>query len=106
MRYRYRVYRKKAKLVGSATGDLWLLNRLDEWIHDCYEESRIYHGTIYSVSDSFHPLSTGLTGVFQDEESKKWIYVINGIARVNSSDQQNVGWNDSLEELLEKQSFK
>lgn len=105
MGYRYRKYSKKAKLVGSTTGDLWLLNRLDEWIHDCYEESSIYHGTIYSVSESFHPKSTSLTGFFQDEDSKKWIHVINGIARVSSSDQETAGWNDSLEQLLAMHSF-
>lgn len=102
MRYTYRKYQKKAKLIGFAGKDvLWLQNQHDEWIHDVYEESHIHHGIIYSVQKSFHPLSTSITGYFQDSDTKKWIKVKDGMARTPGPSAENeAGWMNSLEELL------
>lgn len=60
------VLEKRAKLVGRMDkGSLWLLNVHDDWIHDQYGESYIYHGTIYSSREPFHPLSTSISGYFK-----------------------------------------
>lgn len=92
-------FEKKAKLVGSIDkGMLWLLNPQDDWIHDQYGESYIYYGTIYSKK-LFHPLSTTITGYFQDADTNKWIKVKYGIARFNLGEIQ-LSWKDSLDDFL------
>lgn len=92
-------FEKKAKLVGSIDkGMLWLLNPHDDWIHDQYGESYIYYGTIYSKK-LFHPLSTTITGYFQDTDTNKWIKVKYGIAKFKPEEIQN-SWKDSLEDFL------
>lgn len=74
-------YQKDAKLVGNVDkGKLWLLNLHDDWIHDQYGESYIYYGTIHSKSEPFHPLSTSITGYFQERDTHKWIRVKGGVA--------------------------
>lgn len=103
MRYTYRKFQKRAKLAGFVgQGKLWLINHQDEWIHDVYEECDIHHGRIYALAKAFHPLSTTISGFFQDTETKKWIRVENGLAMANPSeeDADHCGWMDSLEELL------
>lgn len=93
-------YQKKAKLVGNVDrGKLWLLNLEDDWIHDQYGESYIYYGQIYSSLHPFHPLSTSITGYFQDDDSKKWIKVKAGVATFNPDNPQN-SWEDKLENLI------
>jgi hypothetical protein len=93
-------YQKKAKLVGNINKRrLWLLNTHDDWIHDQYGESYIYYGTIHSIKKAFHPLSTSITGYFQDEDSKKWIKVNDGVAIFNNGD-QNVSWKENIEEFI------
>ncbi|MGD8190947.1 molecular chaperone GrpE [Brevibacillus ginsengisoli] len=115
MRYTYRKFQKRAKLAGFVgSGKLWLINQHEEWIHDVYEECDIHHGRIFSLTKAFHPLSTTITGYFQDSETKKWIRVENGLAE--TSDQHQVdredssanrgGWMDSLDELLELEKQK
>lgn len=89
------IYEKKAKLVGDVEENtLCLLNSQDDWIHDQYGDSKIYHGTIYSFFKPFHPTSTSITGFFQDEETAKWIKVNNGIATNKQA------WENELGELL------
>lgn len=95
------ILEKKAKLVGSKEkGLLWLLNLRDDWIHDQYEESHIYYGTIYSSQNAFHPLSTSITGYFQDSETRKWIRVKDGVATFS---QTNIllSWKDRLTDFLQ-----
>ncbi|WP_134699471.1 molecular chaperone GrpE [Ammoniphilus sp. YIM 78166] len=104
MKYTYRKYQKRAKLVGLAGGEvLWLLNVHDEWIHDVYEESDIHHGTIYSIHQSFHPKSTSISGYFQDADTKKWIKVEKGAATL--ADTVETSWMNSLEDLIKKESL-
>lgn len=94
------IFEKRAKLVGSKDkGMLWLLNTCDDWIHDQYGESYIYYGTIYSKKP-FHPLSTAITGYFQDEDSSRWIKINNGVAifKPNAID---APWKKQLEDFLQ-----
>ncbi len=101
MKFTYRKFQKRAKLVGLAGGEgLWLLNVHDEWIHDVYEESDIHHGVIYSIHQSFHPKSTSITGYFQDADTKKWIKVERGAAKLSNAGE--TGWGNSLEELVKR----
>lgn len=96
MRY---CYEKKAKLVGNiASGRLWLLNPHDDWIHDQYGESYIYYGTIYSIKP-MHPLSTTITGYFQDADSKKWIKVKTGVAKFRTGEIQ-LSWKNNLNDFI------
>lgn len=89
------VFEKSAKLVGSVNGTtLCLLNSEDDWIHDQYGESKIYHGKLYSFFQPFHRTSTSVTGYFQDEETGKWLRLINGLATTEHE------WKDDLSELL------
>lgn len=93
------VYEKKAKLVGGIDETtLCLLNSQDDWIHDQYGESKIYHGTIYSFFKPFHPSSTSITGFFQDEETEQWIKVKNGIVTIDKNN--TFSWKKELGELL------
>jgi hypothetical protein len=97
------IYQKKAKLVGRIDkGLLWLLNIEDDWIHDQYGDSYIYYGEIHSSKDPFHPVSTSITGYFQDGESGKWIRVIKGVAEFDLHN-LNSSWEDTIENLV---SFK
>jgi hypothetical protein len=94
------IFEKKAKLVGSKDqGVLWLLNIHDDWIHDQYGESYIYYGTVYSSHKPFHPLSTSVTGYFQDEDSKKWIKLKDGMAFFNPNNIHHA-WKNSIEEMI------
>ncbi|RXT07257.1 molecular chaperone GrpE [Ammoniphilus sp. CFH 90114] len=103
MKFTYRKYQKRAKLVGLAGGEvLWLLNEHDEWIHDVYEESDIHHGVIYSLHQSFHPKSTSITGYFKDTDTGCWIKVEKGAAALKAT----VGWMESLEELIQADSLE
>lgn len=100
MRYTYRKFQKRAKLVGFVTtGKLWLLNIHEEWIHDVYEECHIHYGRIYTNNKAFHPLSTSASGFFQDNETKKWIKVENGLAQLDMNEESN-GWVQELDELI------
>jgi len=93
-------YQKEAKLVGNVDkGKLWLLNLHDDWIHDQYGESYIYYGIIHSKATTFHPLSTSITGYFQEHDSKKWIKVKGGVAFFTPGEIEN-SWIDSIEALL------
>lgn len=93
-------YEKKAKLVGNIEkGMLWLLNREDDWIHDQYGESYIYYGTIHSSREPFHPLSTSITGYFQDHDSKLWIKVKGGLAKFTPGEIEKC-WFGQIEEQL------
>ncbi|TKC13848.1 molecular chaperone GrpE [Robertmurraya kyonggiensis] len=94
------LYQKRAKLVGSVDrGMLWLINMHDDWIHDQYGESYIYHGIIYSSTDSFHELSTSVTGYFQDDDTQKWIEVKDGKA-IFDSENINQTWKERLESFI------
>lgn len=92
-------FEKKAKLVGGVNkGRLWLLNPHDDWIHDQYGESYIFHGTIYSKKP-FHPLSTTITGYFQDDDSHKWIKIKYGVAKFNP-EEMPLSWKDHLDDFF------
>jgi hypothetical protein len=92
-------FEKKAKLVGSIDkGMLWLLNPQDDWIHDQYGESYIYYGTIYSKK-LFHPLSTTISGYFQDADTKKWIMIKYGVAKFIPG-KIDGSWKNGLEDFL------
>lgn len=94
------VLEKRAKLVGKMDkGSLWLLNVHDDWIHDQYGESYIFHGTIYSSREPFHPLSTSITGYFQDDDTKEWIKVRNGVAVFNPENMAD-SWAARLEDFI------
>ncbi|PFO07855.1 molecular chaperone GrpE [Bacillus sp. AFS076308] len=94
------ILEKKAKLVGRVDkGQLWLLNVHDDWIHDQYGESYIYHGQIYSSRNPFHPLSTSITGYFQDDDSQKWIKVKAGVATFNPENIDD-SWVERVENLI------
>lgn len=60
---------------------------------------------IYSVQKSFHPKSTSITGYFRDQDTEKWIKVMNGTARTAYSvnDGSAQGWMESLEALLKEE---
>ncbi|OIJ14095.1 hypothetical protein BKP35_07795 [Anaerobacillus arseniciselenatis] len=106
MKYVLKRQVKKAKLVGmSNSSQLWLQNMKDEWIHDIYEESDIHYGRIYSVHESFHHISTSITGFFQDEDTKKWIYVENGQASkvITKENNKPFGWEEDLQNLMVKE---
>lgn len=108
MRYTYRKFQKRAKLVGFvSTGKLWLVNIGEEWIHDVYEECHIHYGRIYTNNKAFHPLSTSVSGVFQDHETKKWIKVENGLAQLDMNHESN-GWIQDFNQLMatEKSAVK
>lgn len=93
-------YRKNCKLVGNVDGGrLWLLNSEDDWIHDQYGESYIYYGTIHSKSEPFHPLSTSITGYFQDRDSQKWIKVEGGVAPFTPGKIERA-WINSIEDFV------
>lgn len=93
-------YSKTAKLIGFVENDvMWLQNKEDDWIHDYYRESYIHYGTIYA-NKKFHPLSTSITGYFQDFDTKKWIKVSNGI--VKKQDGKEVyEWTEHLEDFFQ-----
>jgi hypothetical protein len=92
-------FEKKAKLVGNTKeGVLWLLNPHDDWIHDQYGESYIYYGTIYSKK-LFHPLSTTITGYFQDTDTNKWIKVKYGKVKFNPAEIE-LSWKDKLDDFF------
>jgi hypothetical protein len=92
-------FEKKAKLVGSIDkGMLWLLNPQDDWIHDQYGESYIYYGTIYSKK-LFHPLSTTISGYFQDADTGKWLKIKYGVAKFKPG-KMELSWKNSLEDFL------
>jgi hypothetical protein len=94
------IYQKRAKLVGNVDcGILWLLNVHDDWIHDQYGESYIYHGVVYSNSKAFHKLSTTVTGYFQDDETGQWIKVQNGRAIFDPNDIRQV-WKKQLDDFI------
>ncbi|GIN62403.1 hypothetical protein J27TS8_23960 [Robertmurraya siralis] len=94
------LYQKRAKLVGHVdSGLLWLLNMHDDWIHDQYGESYIYHGIIYSSTTPFHALSTSVTGYFQDDDTKRWLKVKDGKAIFEPKD-ISLAWKDQLEEFF------
>lgn len=97
------VYEKKVKLVTIPDDQdgkkAWVVNFHDDWIHDHYDGSTIYYGTIYSPFESFFPLTTQITGYFRDDDTKKWIKVDNGIANLENDGNQVVWW-DSLEDLI------
>lgn len=94
------VYEKKAKLVGRTDkGKLWLLNIEDDWIHDQYGDSYIYYGEIHSLSDPFHPVSTSITGYFQDVDTNKWIKVEKGVATFNPDDVDS-SWESHIENIV------
>lgn len=94
------IYEKKAKLVGSMDkGKLCLLNIHDDWIHDQYGECYIFYGQIHSLNEPFHPLSTSITGYFQDEDSQKWIKVVNGVAKF-LPENIDKSWEDKIENLV------
>jgi hypothetical protein len=94
------IYQKRAKLVGNVDrGVLWMLNMHDDWIHDQYGESYIYHGIIYSSFNPFHELSTSVTGYFQDDDTKQWIKVKKGKAKIDPND-INLSWKENLESFL------
>ncbi len=93
-------YQKNAKLVGNVDNEkLWLLNREDDWIHDQYGESYIYYGVIHSSAAPFHPLSTSITGYFQDRDTQKWIKVKGGVASFMLGDIEKA-WLDNIENFL------
>ncbi|WP_404332007.1 molecular chaperone GrpE [Mesobacillus maritimus] len=99
------LYEKRAKMVGNIDkGLLWLLNVHDDWIHDQYGESHIYYGTIYSSKGPFHPLSTTITGYFQDSDSSRWLKVKNGVARIHDENNQTA-WKGQIDDFL-KVTFK
>lgn len=99
------IYQKRAKLVGNVErGILWLLNMHDDWIHDQYGESYIYHGVVYSNSRAFHELSTTVTGYFQDDDTGQWIKVMNGRATFEPNDMKKA-WKKQLESFVSV-SFK
>lgn len=90
------LFEKKAKLVGKiGSGKLWLLNITDDWIHDQYGDSYIHYGKIHASKEAFHPVSTSITGYFQDEDTKKWIKVNDGLARLDSH-----SWKDHIKEFV------
>lgn len=94
------VFEKKAKLVGKiGSGKLWLLNITDDWIHDQYGDSHIYYGTIHSSNQAFHPVSTSITGYFQDEDTKGWIKVKDGVAILDEENPDN-SWKTNINEFV------
>ncbi|WNF35010.1 molecular chaperone GrpE [Bacillaceae bacterium IKA-2] len=106
MEYILKRQEKLVKLVGlSNSNQLWLQNIRDEWIHDIYEESDIHYGVIHSVHKSFYHRSTSITGFFQDQDTKKWIYVENGVADKSETDKikKPFGWEDDLQKLMMKE---
>ena len=108
-KYMLKRHTKKAKLVGLAnTNQLWLQNMREEWIHDIYEESDIHYGKIHSIRKPFHSLSTSITGFFQDEDTKMWIYVENGVALKKATEKEKpYGWEYDLQSLMIKEiSYK
>lgn len=93
-------YQKAAKLVGNVDkGKLWLLNLHDDWIHDQYGESYIFYGTIHSSAGPFHPLSTSISGYFQERDSDKWIKVKGGVASFTPGKIEQC-WMDKLQDFL------
>lgn len=93
-------FEKKAKLVGKiGSGKLWLLNITDDWIHDQYGDSHIYYGTIHSGNQAFHPVSTSISGYFQDEDTGLWIKVKDGVARLDPENHHN-SWKTDINELV------
>ncbi|MDF2903870.1 MAG: hypothetical protein K0S25_1508 [Bacillus sp. (in: firmicutes)] len=93
-------FEKKAKLVGKVgSGKLWLLNIEDDWIHDQYGESHIYHGRIHSSKKAFHPLSTTISGYFQDEDTQKWIKLKYGVATVDPANLDH-SWKTDINQLV------
>lgn len=93
-------YQKTSKLVGNVdSGKLWLLNRKDDWIHDQYGESYIYYGIIHSSAAPFHPLSTSISGYFQDSDTKEWIKVKDGVASFKQGEVEQA-WFENIEDLL------
>lgn len=94
------VFEKKVKLVTIPTDEnAWLVNFHDDWIHDHYDGSKIYYGTVYSPFEAFFPLSTQISGYFKDDDTKKWIKVTNGIAQIRNDANKPIWW-DSLEHLI------
>ena len=110
MKYVLQRFEKKMKLIGfGSSNQLWLQNKKDEWIHDVYEECTIHHGKIYSLKKPINKASTFITGFFQDEDTKKWIYVENGVAQhapsAKNQPSQSAGWFDDLGELFKKEGY-
>lgn len=98
------------KLIGFNHSDqLWLQNKKDEWIHDVYEECSIHHGKIYSLNKPINKASTFITGFFQDEDTKKWIYVENGVALrapvANNQQSEMAGWVDDVSEFRKIEGY-
>jgi hypothetical protein len=55
--------------------------------------------TIYSSREPFHPLSTSITGYFQDDDTKEWIKVRNGVAVFNPENMAD-SWAARLEDFI------
>ena len=93
------VYEKKVQLVIIPNDKrAWVVNYHDDWIHDCYDGSTIFHGTIYSPFEAFFPLTTQITGYFREDDLNKWLKVENGFSYLNENGQ--AVWWDNLEDLI------